>query len=255
MNSLESDIKLFEGLIQDALFQKYGGDKYSVEMQPLKDNDPLYQIDIKKFYTKYCDSSIYPRDRLENVIAYLFDIKLQYYYLMEFDLGLYNSRVIDSGYNFKNPASTPHLFLSRLSIDQTVITKSRVLWERMMNLIYFLENGVELESKASGGKSKKKIFFEFTKNSKKWLFLHELEEILIHHDNRFRTPELHKKSTLRSELLGNRKADQNEILVLLNTIVPFFWKNLLSIICGQEPRESINRGFFDTFQKIGNESK
>lgn len=250
LNSIETKIDTFEELIRNAILQKYGGEKYSSELQPLKDIDPLYQIDIKQFYKKYCESGIYPEDRLTNLVDYLFDIKLQFYYLMEFDLGLYNSRVIDKGYNFQEPQATPHLLLSRLSIDQSVITKSRILWERMMNLIYFLECGVELESKVSGRKSKKKVFFEFAKGSDKWKHLEELDEVLIHHDNRFRTPELHKNSTLRAELFGNRKNDQNEMIVLLNAITPLFWKNLLSIVSGQEPQERINRGLFDLFREI-----
>ena len=151
------------------------------------------------------------------------------------------------GYNFKDPTKTPNLYLIKLSIDQSVIGKIRILWEKMMNLIYYLETGEELESKVSGNKTKRKVFFQFIETSDKWNHLIELKDILQYHDDKFRTPEFHKKSTLRADLFRETKLDVNAILMLLNAITPVFWNNLMAIISGEEPKERVNRGFYNAF--------
>ena len=46
-----------------------------------------------------------------------------------------------------------------VSFDQNLISKSRILWERLMNFIYFLYTGKELETK----NSKKVKFFRWAR--------------------------------------------------------------------------------------------
>jgi hypothetical protein len=179
---------------------------------------------------------IYPKERLERIIYDLFDIKLQLYYIIEVDLGLYNRLVYDRGYDKEKSQHIPHVLLTRFSLDQTLISKSRILWERIMNFVYYLENGELLEEKASKRKSKRKVFFNFIKSSQKWRFLEPYEKVLQHYEDKFRTPEFHKSSVLRAELFGKNTNDPNELIEPVNRAMNILWENITAIISGQKPR-------------------
>ena len=56
--------------------------------------------------------------------------------------------------------------------------------------------------------------------------------MLQDYEDSFRTPELHKGSVLRAELLGKRTIDPNKLLELVNRSMVIFWENTLSIIGG-----------------------
>jgi len=100
---------------------------------------------------------VFPLDRLERVMNYLLDVELETYFIFDVDFGGYN-RLAQQGFNSSDPANTPDLWLSRLYLEQSLIGKSRILWERHMNLILFLEIGVDLDKKLSK-RSYKKTFF------------------------------------------------------------------------------------------------
>ena len=108
------------------------------------------------FFDTYIQRKVFPIDRLERLMNYLFDIKLQTHYVLEVDMGSYN-RLDSQGYDRADPKSTPHLFLSRLFLEQSLVGKTRILWERYMNFIYFLETGVNLEDTVRK-RSKKTVF-------------------------------------------------------------------------------------------------
>jgi hypothetical protein len=164
------------------------------------------------------------------------DFKLQLSYLLEVDAGLHNKLVYQLGYDKKNPHNTPHLLLTLQSINQSIIFKSRILWERGINLIYFLETGNEIENKVSGNKSKRKIFFDFAKSSSKWKFMLDYRNVIDRYDQNFRSPESHKNSVLRAELIGNKTIDSNEILDLLNYGINVIWQGIIEIISGNTPK-------------------
>jgi hypothetical protein len=48
----------------------------------------------------------------------ILDIKLQMYFIVEVDLGLYNTHVHSLGFDTRNPTANPHLMLRHLSFDQ-----------------------------------------------------------------------------------------------------------------------------------------
>jgi hypothetical protein len=56
--------------------------------------------------------------------------------------------------------------------------------------------------------------------------------VIERYDDRFRTPEFHKGSILRKELLGGAKIDLNELLELVNRATNAIWENLTSIVGG-----------------------
>ena len=220
----------FEGIIRSSLKEKYSDDfdfhtKHNI----------LSKWDLMTFTADYLEHKAYPKERLGQVLSYLFDVKLQFYFIMEVDLGLSNMLVYDKGYDKDRPLDTPHVLLTKLSLDQNVIGKSRILWERIMNLVYYLENGERLENKVTKSKSKRKVFFDFIQKSDKWSFLKPYSTELEYYEQNFRTPEYHKNSVLRAELLGNKTIDPNDLLRLINRASNVIWENISLIIKGQKP--------------------
>ncbi|MCW5853481.1 MAG: hypothetical protein KIT87_25665 [Anaerolineae bacterium] len=231
MEKAQQVVEEFEAIIESAIEQKYA--LYSPELREvLHKTRSVWQWNLRRFLDAYSQGDVYPIERLDKLIYQLFDIKLQLYYIMEVDLGLYNQLVYNLGYDRNNPFALPHVLLTRLSLDQTLIAKSRILWERIMNFVYFLEQGNELEKKVSGNKSKRKVFFDFVRSNPRWRFLEPYEGVLGRYDGAYRTPEFHKASVLRAELFGNRSIDPNELLELVNRSMIVIWNNILSIVGG-----------------------
>ena len=232
-DQLKEDIVFFENFIGQALEARYSAYPSIVKASFL-DNDPVKKWDLLLFFETYKNISVYPNDRLDLVIYNLMDIKLQFFYILEVDLALYNSLVYVDGYDEKKHARNPYILLKRFSLDQSLISKSRILWERIMNLIYYLETGEILELKKSNKKSKRKIFFEFINQTPKWHFIKLYDQTLIEYDNNFRTPEFHRNSVLRAELFGNRENDANKMLGLVNIASNALWENMMAIISGKK---------------------
>lgn len=228
---MEEVIKQFEEKILRALEFKYNNEDPKIR-NSLIENHILKKWNLLEFYKLYIGSNIYPKERIENIINYLFDIKQQLYYLLEVDLGLYNHLIYNKGYD-NNVFNFPHIQLTKLSLDQNIISKSRILWERFMNFIYYLETGEELENKVSGSKSKKRVFFDFIENNR-WKFLSQYKPYIEWYDNKLRTPEFHKLSILRKSFLLNLNIDTNKMNGIINIFLNI-WGNILNIIQGKEP--------------------
>lgn len=220
--SLTATVQRFEDLIRAALEEKMA--QHSI----------LHDWSLVVFLRTYLASGVYPDERLVRLMHNLFDLKLQLYYIMEVDLGQYNQLVYARGYDATAPYDKPHVLLTRLSLDQALIGKSRVLWERLMNLIYYLEKGEELEKKASGKRSKKKVFFKFVEDTPKWRFLEPYEQVIVDYDNAYRTPEFHTDSTLRANLLRGTVVEPRALHELLNRALNSIWGNLLAIVAGDK---------------------
>lgn len=234
INEIREAVNLFENVLEQALEQKY--EQYPSDIKThLLDMNIIRRWNLRDFLEIYLTSNNYPAERLEHVIHDLFDIKLQLYYLLEVDLGLYNKLVYDKGYAETHPSEVPHILLTRFSLDQSLISKSRILWERIMNFIYYLETGELLEQKVSTKKSKRKVFFDFVKATPKWRFFEPYEGELQKYEDSFRTPEFHKSSVLRAELFGNRVNDPNDLLKLVNRVLNVLWENITAIVSGKKP--------------------
>ncbi len=175
------------------------------------------------------EKGVYPQERVEKLIYQLFDIKIELFYIIELDIGLYNHLIYNVGFDDSNINDFPYITLRRFSLDQTLIVKSRILWERVMNFIYYLERGKDLE-----GRSKKTRFFNFIKNTK-WSYLDECKDYIEWFDSRLRTPEVHKGSVLRKYFQIGLTSPDPKILGLINIINNSIWTNLLQIIQGDEP--------------------
>lgn len=199
------------------------------------------QIDLTEFSDLYKSQQIYPQIRFQGLVYDLMDIKFQIVLFSEFHLGLYNHlvhKLTPKGQSFE---SNPYLLLRHLSLDQDSVMKSRIIWERIMNFVYFLETGEKIEKGQRKHKepSKQSVFFKsLEKNNSPWKFLIQYKTLLEEYDNKFRTPETHKSSSLRSHFMRNTTPDGAKILELSNTAINVFWQNLKLILTGSQGRVS-----------------
>jgi hypothetical protein len=235
-SEIRAEVREFESVIENALIQKYAGTDPEW-MRHLMTMLPVRRWDLIAFHDAYVRAGKFPAERLASTMRYLFDIKIELYFITEVDLGLNNRLVWDRGYDHKNPLATPHLLLTRLSLDQTLIAKSRILWERIMTCVCHLATGDTLEAKKSKSRSKRTVFFEFVAAAAEWRWLEAYKGELQKYEDDFRTPEFHKNSFLRAELMGKYpERDLNEFSILLNRAMNCVWDNLLSIVSGGKAR-------------------
>jgi len=178
---------------------------------------------------------VFPADRLPRLISYLMDVKLELYYLLEIDIHLQNRYVYGHGYQVDKPREKPNVLLARLSLDQTLILKSRVLWDRLMNALFYLQTGLVLEDR-KGAKSKKSRFFKEMFKCERWQFLSEYEPQILQYDDDYRTPESHKMSVLRAQMMKGTIADPNRVTKLLNSATGL-WRKIVAVVDGRKPTE------------------
>jgi len=227
-------IKNFEKKLLSAIESNYGSEQEEVRQHIVEIHPLLNQIDLQKFFDTYITAETYPIDRLPRIISYLMDIKIQMYFL-ELDAGLYN-RLIHMPYQGLDYKKNPRLLLCHLSLDQSMIIKSRILWERIMNFVYYLETGRRLENVVNKNQSKKGVFWKaVNEDFSHWNFLKDYENFIEGFDNQLRTPEVHKNSTLRARFLEDSVPD-SAVLLTLQNISMNIWQNVFSIVKGEEPQ-------------------
>ncbi len=74
---------------------------------------------------------------------------------------------------------------------RALIGKSRILWERLMSLVYYMETGREIPKTGNG--SVKSSFFSWIRTTPRWRYLEPYEQFLESFDASYRTPEYHKR--------------------------------------------------------------
>ena len=111
LKQLRKTTNEFEEILESALTQKYLHYQPDIRKNLLEIN-PVRRWQLDKFFDTYISANFYPAERLEKLIYKLFDIKLQFYYILEIDLGLYNHFVYDCGYERSNSLAVPHVFLT-----------------------------------------------------------------------------------------------------------------------------------------------
>lgn len=167
--ALRSRVETFESPIEAAIREKYGSYTNLTTEQPetIIRGTPVMRFSLLEVFDSYLSNDSWVQDRLPKTVDYLFDLKLQLYYLTEIELGIYNQLYHSPINADPSLADSPRLLLIRLSLDQNLIGKSRIFWERVMNLVYYLEKGEDLETK----KSKKKAFFNLVEDLDRWRWL------------------------------------------------------------------------------------
>lgn len=233
MEELRNKVESFEDSIAEALLQLAALAYASVPTDEMVNMLSIADWKLLTFFDKYIEGNVFPADRLDQVMHYLFDIKIQTYFIQHVDMPGYN-KLIDLGYDKDDPAKTPHLSLATLSLEQTLIIKSRILWERLMNFVYFLEEGVPLDDAARKNRSKKTFFFKWADNNPRWNWLPAYQPMLNTFDDRLRTPETHKKSTLRGRFSRGEGGDSHEIFTLISVAMTVMQPNILAIISGND---------------------
>ena len=237
--TVKAQVEQFETFLNNAFDEKY---RFLYKDVPTETREFLRRMhfvrrmDILGFVDAYVQGGVYPICRLSRIIHLLFDLKLQRYFIEETDLGLYNRILDEAGITQLTEGSlTGHTLLRHLSRDQDLIGKSRILWERLMNAVYYLETGEVLENRVSGNKSKLKVFFNFIETTPRWSYLKPYRREIMEFDRRFRTPEFHKGSILRGELFGRKNCSPTELLSLINRMSNGIWDLLLARVSGTEP--------------------
>lgn len=231
MPAIEEQIENFENLIRAALEEKYGGNIPRWPPEVPCEMNVLLRWRLSDFVAGFLAGGVYPLDRLERAVYDWMDIKLEVYFILEVDSGLYNRLIYNTGHTERD---SPYFRLIHFSLDQTVIAKSRILWERIMNLVYCLETGERLDDRRSSKRSKRAIFFTMVRSTPKWRFLEPYEVQIQKYDESFRTPEFHKHSTIRAAFLEGTTLSSYDISDLINLGINFIWENVLDIVSGKK---------------------
>ena len=194
---------------------------------------PLRRMRVEQLAEGYLAGGVYPAERIPGVVDRSIDMKLQMYVTGEIPPSMMNRHYHDRLNKRPDDRDLISVKLVLLSLHQDLITKSRILWDRIMGLVYFIETGTE-DIPRSGNRSAKRTFFEMCDSAPQWRWLVPYRDHIGDYDDRFRTPEVHKRSTLRSRLMrGEDLAEQsNEILSLLNSAMNQVWDNVVSIVSG-----------------------
>ena len=146
--------------------------------------------------------------------------------------GFANHLIYNNHYHEDLSWKSPTNHLRNAVINQSGIVLSRIAFERLMNLIYFVITGKSLDS-GSPKKSKKREFFIYlNKADWTWRYFLYLQSIVQYFDDKHRTGEVHKKSKILRQIVRlNRPndADQNKQFILTN-LMHNLWLPLLEIL-------------------------
>jgi hypothetical protein len=218
----------FEEKLKSAIEEKYEDQPLSHRAILLKSN-VMSRFDLEVIYYALIQAKV-SKDRISKLMHALFDIKLQLFYIGEIDMGLYKSVLYRADYDPLDP--TPLESIKKMSLDQNVIVKSRILWERMINFVSIYISGEEVN--VSSGKSKKGKFAKLIEDTP-WSFLKDYWQTLEWFDATLRTPEVHSGSVLRRYFQHTEEIFNDEgLLVLYNIAINLFYPNIVAIIGGQE---------------------
>jgi hypothetical protein len=222
----------YDGLIEAALREKHA----TLPTVMIDQITTMYGWKASDFVARYQEGSAFPAERLDHLVNKVIDVSLQQYYVIEVDLGLQNTLYYGPLHVLGSSAPSPRMQLIKMSLDQSLIGKTRVLWERLMNLVYYLEFGCELDEAKPKSKSKKGFFFKEMrdKGGQRWRWLLPYEKVIEDYDAKFRTAEFHKNSILRSQFLGMREIDPNDLNILINRFINSVWANLLQTVAGEQ---------------------
>lgn len=235
--ALREKLRRFEEIVAGSMREKHPAGGLSPEQhEGFLGAMPVNVWNLLALFDVYVERGL-PRERLGKFMECLMDYKLELYFVTEVDLGLTQQAVHLAGFDPKQPLARPRLLLMKLSLNQSIIGKVRILWERLMNAVYYLETGRELSSK----QSKRTKFFNRIRNVPHWKPLLDVEALLERYENTLRTPEFHSASVLRAELLGSKAIDPNELLVPLTPLLNGVWETMWAAITGAQPPTALGR--------------
>jgi hypothetical protein len=173
----------------------------------------MFRWSLLEFFDLYQRTEVYPLSRLPNLAYRIMDLKLQLYNSVQVMPAIHNHLFSDTEFTIKDPHRSPGLYLQHLCVMQALIGASRTLWDRLMSFVYYLEEGHE----PNGKSIRKKFFASIPRWENKWQAFAEWADRIDKYDRLYRTPELHKNSTLRASLFKAAAIDPNEIMPSSNS--------------------------------------
>lgn len=224
-----TQLERFEELISTAIRGSYQAYESSFAQRRIEHDPVLRWRLLDDFFDPYQASCVYPIERLPDLAYAVMDLKMQFYFAAKVSGGTWNALLSDTGFSLKDgPASRPGLYFQHLYLMQAQIGQSRILWDRLMGLVYRLEEGSDVP-----GRSIRRTFFkQLPQWSPRWDVLAEWEPRIDKYDRLFRTPEFHKNSTLRASIFREEAIDPNEIMALEAPVSSGFWDVLKANVAG-----------------------
>lgn len=177
-------------------------------------------LDLYDFWERYECSAYFSNNNDLNlkIIKSLQDILLESFFLWNCEI-----------FNPKQSYGKVYDEFCRLNNDQSLILKTRICWERIMNFSYILITGKELSSKTS-----KKNKFKKWAADNEYVFFEDMLLLIEQFDNAFRTPEVHKFSKIRSSITSGEEFDAS--LYAMTIMLKFtsnIYPNILLILRGE----------------------
>ena len=230
IDTILESIRKFEARFNLAIEDRFKSEPENIKSAVI-DSYLNSQIDLEKFYRIYKAQQLYQQDNLEQLMNYVFDIKLEQYFI-EVDIASYNDRIYLPHQN-ESVSENPRLQLVHLSIDQSIILKSRISWERFMNFIYYLEKDKSLGDEAYSRHLSNKTVFknDIIKVINKWKFLEDHLRIIEKFDIILRNPETHSKSALTKYFMESTELD-SDIILSVTSITLNLWNAVILILEG-----------------------
>jgi len=178
---------------------------------------------VTTFVDAFVEGGRYPLERIIEVTLRAIDVRLQQEYIA-FDCGLMNEILYGDNARDEAYQARARVRLARMALQQSLIGRSRILWEKVFRWIYFIENGCDI-----AGRSIKGRFFAWASATPCWRFLEVYEALVDKFDQTYRTAEYHKHSVVRALMLHGTTIGDNELLTMVNGANPIP-RNVVQIV-------------------------
>jgi hypothetical protein len=224
----------FEQLLSDARKESYvknfgaewGRDNFEREQR-----DFAWHL-VRDFFEPYQAAGVYPIERLPGATYWLMDLKLEEHLLTNSLIPIHNTIVFGKeGFSLSNPRTHPETYLDHICITKAMIGQVRIVWERLMCLVYYLETGTNATRR---GSVQRAFFGQIDSWGNRWGPLKEWESEIRYYDENFRTPEFHNNSKLRAGIFKDKLPDPNSIITLLDPVKNGFWRLLVANVKGRQ---------------------
>ncbi len=201
---------------------------------------------LENLYKALLRSREFDKREIEKILATAVGIKLEYYTII-LDIKLYPFIKFEDARHYNDKSFLLY------SQQQSIVLKTGILWERLLNLIYFvifhkeLGGNTHLDEEVTytdeDGKmikvitkrrSKKRYFFDkirqLGKGKEMWKFMLDYEGILKIYEDKFLNPEKHKYSPLLKYCTADETIDPGKLLRNLNQATNAIWPNICSVL-------------------------